>query len=241
MRSLARKALAAGALGALGALLASPAAANFHLMRIVQVYGGDVSHPDAQYVVLQMCTGGQNFVNNHPIEFFDASGASLGMVRFGDNVGSGADQAKVLIATSSAETVFGITSDLRQDPPAAPLPAALLTIAGGKVCFDSPFPIDCFAWGSYSPSDPDVGNPFNPAGGLEFGVAAQRDLAIVPPDDTLQCVSTFDDTDDSADDFDPTTPTPVNNAGAAGTPNPDHVFVHGFEGNSVFGWSFTAP
>lgn len=235
MRSLARTALAAGALGALGALFASPAAANFHLMRIVQVYGGDLRHPDAQYAVLQMCTGGQNFLQGHSVGFFAADGSSLGTATFTSMMPNGATQSKVLIATSSAETVFGLTADLR-------MPASIAS-AGGKFCFEpGPFPIDCVAWGTYSPIDPTVGNPFGPVFGLEPGEAAQRDLAIVPPPTTLECVTTQDDTDDSAADFDATNfPAPGNNAGVTGEPEPLHLFVHGFEGDSVFGWSFMQP
>ena len=57
-------------------LVAAPAAANFHIMRIVQVYAGDATHPDAQYVVLQMCIAGQNVLGGHSVGFFDAAGAA---------------------------------------------------------------------------------------------------------------------------------------------------------------------
>jgi hypothetical protein len=58
--------------------VAAPAAAIFHVMRIVQVYGGDVTHPDAQYVVLQMCIANQNQVGGHSVGFFDAAGVAIG-------------------------------------------------------------------------------------------------------------------------------------------------------------------
>ena len=147
---------------------------------------------------------------------------------------NGGTQSKILIATSSAETVFGITSDLQM--------GAHLLVAGGKVCFDPPpGSIDCFAWGSYSPADPTVGNPFNPTFGLEPGEAPQRDLSIVPPSNTLECVTTFDDTNDSADDFDNVVPAPGNNAGGTGVMDPLHLFVHGFEAESTDGWTAAFP
>lgn len=217
----------------LGVALAAPAAASFHLMRIVQVYGGDIDHPDAQYVVLQMCTGGQNFVAGHSIRFFDASGAAVGTpATFTTFVQNSASQSKILIGTTSVQTIFGVTPDL--------LMQGALLPAGGKVCFDPPpGAIDCFAWGSYSPVDPTVGNPFNPMFGLEPGEAPQRDLSIVPPDTTLECVTTFDDTDDSADDFDAVAPTPTNNAGETGTaPDPALFFFHSFENLDFGGWDF---
>ena len=230
MRPVARIALT---LAVLCAALAAPAAASFHFMRIVQVYGGDIDHPDAQYVVLQMCTGGQNFVGGHSIRFFDETGAAVGTpATFTTPMGNAASQAKILIATTSVETLFGVSADLHMQGGVLP--------AGGKVCFDPPpGAIDCIAWGTYSPSDPTVGNPFSPIFGIEPGEAPQRDLAIVPPPTTLECVTTFDDTDDSAADFDAVQPTPTNNAGETGTEtDPALIFFHGFENLAFGGWSF---
>ena len=222
------------------AALAGPAAASFHLMRIVQVYGGDVAHPDAQYVVLQMCTGNQNLVNGHSIYFFDNAGAQIGLpVTFTSPVQNGGSQSKILIGTSSFSKVY---MSLLGDPyPVDLLMPASLAVGGGKVCFDPPpGSIDCFAWGSYTPIDPTVGAPYNSINGLEPGEAAQRDLAIVPPPTTLECVTTFDDTDDSASDFDPVAPAPHNNTGGTAFLR-EHVFIHGFENNSVAGWSAAVP
>jgi hypothetical protein len=222
-------------------LFAVPATADHHIMRIVQVYGGDLSHPDAQYAVLQMCIGGQNVLQNHTVHFFDAAGVEIGSGPvFPSNVPSGASQAKVLIATTSAEIVFGISADLR-------VPARILA-PGGKFCFETGPAIDCVAWGAYDPDPPGppldatVGNPYDPTNGLSPGDAIQRDLAIDGGSTTLDCLGDFDDTNDSAADFDPLPPAPGNNAGASGFPNPDLVFVHGFESNALpGGWSSIVP
>jgi hypothetical protein len=225
----------AALLAAFTVVAAAPAAASFHLMRIVQVHGGDEDHPDAQYVVLQMCVAGQNFVGGHTVGFFAADGSPAGTVTFPTLVPNGASQAKILIATSTAELAFGLAADLRT--------SAAIDPVGGKVCFDPGLaPIDCFAWGSYSAlPDPTVGNPFDPLNPLS-GDAAFRDLSIAGDPMTLDCVvPNFDDTDDSAADFDANSPAPGNNAGVTGSVPPELVFVHGFEAGSASGWSAEVP
>ena len=59
---------------------------------------------------------------------------------------------------------------------------------------------------------------------------------------TLECIApAIDDTNDSANDFGPTTPNPGNNAGSSGFINPNHVFLHGFESGASAGWSTVVP
>ena len=223
-----RKSLLVPALAALA--LATPALADHHLMRIVQVYGGDVSNPDAQYAVLQMCFGGQNVLGGHTVHFFDATGAEIGSgPAFPGNVANGASQSKVLIATSTAVLAFDLAADLV-------VPARILP-AGGKFCFETAAPIDCVAWGNYSGSSTGVGTPYGVGSGIPPGSAIQRDLAIDGGATTLECLGDFDDTDNSASDFVEVTPSPGNNAGASGSINPDLIFLHGFENNSTTGWS----
>ena len=217
-------------------LVAAPAAANFHLMRIVQVYAGDATHPDAQYVVLQMCVAGQNVLGGHSVGFFDAAGAAIGSPSvFPGTVANSASQSRVLIATSSAETLFGLAADLR-------MPASILP-SGGKLCFEPGVsPIDCFGWGNYSAlPDATIGTPFDAGIGIASGDAEQRDLSLAPGPTTLECLSPSDDTDDSEADFDPTVPLPGNNAGATGVVDADHIFLHGFENGANAGWSAVVP
>lgn len=224
------------ALGVAGLILvAAPAAANFHNMRIVQVYAGDVTHPDAQYVVLQMCTNGQNVLGGHEVGFFDADGGAIGTpVAFAGSVANGASQSRVLVATSSAEALFGLTADLR-------MPASIPPV-GGKLCFEPASPVDCFGWGNYSAlPDATIGTPFDAGVGITPGDAEQRSLSIAGGSGTLECTTPNDDTDDSANDFGPTTPNPGNNAGSSGFIHPNHVFLHGFESGASAGWSTVAP
>ena len=228
--------LAAALVAASLVLSAAPAAANFHIMRIVQVYAGDASHPDAQYVVLQMCIANQNVLGGHGVGFFDAAGAAIGTpVVFPGTVANSASQSRVLVATSSAEALFGLTADLR-------MPARILPV-GGKLCFEPGVsPVDCFGWGNYSAlPDATIGTPFDAGIGITPGDAEQRDLSVAGGSSTLECTTPNDDTNDSAADFDPTIPNPGNNAGATGVVDPSHVFLHGFEGGVSGGWSAVVP
>lgn len=204
MRSRMVRSLAAGLL-----LASTPLAlANFHLMKVVEVFPGAAAAPDAQYVVIQMYTAGQNVVGGHEISVFDASNTLVQEFTFAASVGNGSNQAKILIATVEAQTFFSVNADLLMSP--------VLPSAGGKVCFDA-IPLDCVAWGNYSGSSTGVGTPFRAATGLVQGEAAIRRLDIAGGATTLEAA---DDTDDSANDFIGGAPRPVNNAGVVGTPPP---------------------
>jgi hypothetical protein len=179
----------------------SPARAVFHLMMVVDVFPGHASAPNAQYVELQMYSAGQNLVGGHAVQVFNAAGTVIGTFTFPANVANGADQASILIATTEAQTLFGVTADLVMTP--------VINPAGGKVCFDIS-PIDCVAWGNYTGSPTGVGSPFSP-GGLPLGYSAQRKRGA---DGIL---NPTDDTGDSATDFAAAHPSPRNNANATGS------------------------
>jgi hypothetical protein len=198
-----------------------PARAAFHLMMVVEVFPGFAASPAAQYVELQMYAAGQNFVAGHSVQVFDAAGSLVGTFTFPGHVANGASQASLLIATSEAQSVFGVTADLVMSP--------VIAAPGGKVCFTGPTPPDCVAWGSYGGSPVGVGNPFGP-GGLTLGQAAGRRLDRGSPG----LLDPSDDTDDSAADFLATPPAPRNNAGATGatagfdsTPSPPGPIAFG--------------
>jgi len=184
-----------------------PALANFHLMKLVEVFPGTAAAPQAQYVVIQMYSGGQTVVGGHSIIVFDAAGTAIpgGTFTFSGSVANGASQTKILIATPSAVTFFGVSADLS-------MTTAVIPAAGGKVCFDS---LDCVAWGNYSGSPTGVGTPFNATGGgLRPGRAMIRRLNIAGGATTLEGT---DDTGDSANDFVSGAPAPRNNASQNGT------------------------
>ena len=189
---------------AAAALLAPlQAFAAFHLMKVVEVFPGSPQNPNAQYVVLQMYAGGQSFVSGHSVIFSDAAGAEIAGSRrtFSASVANGANQDRILLATTEAQALFGITADLVMAP--------TITAGGGKICFDN---IDCVAWGSFSGSTTGVGTPVNQqGGGLIQGSALIRKLGA---NNTLE---NADDTGNSNNDFLLGVPTPKNNARQTGT------------------------
>jgi cysteine-rich repeat protein len=193
--------------GLLAAILPSIAFANFHLMKVVEVFPGSAAAPNAQYVVIQMFAGGQNVVNGHKITVFDNVGVLTNTFTFTANVASGANQSKILIATTEAAALFGISANLTMTP--------VINPAGGKVCFDS-LPVSCVAWGNYSKpgGDTTVGTPITQNGsGLLLGSAIARRLNISGGATNLD---SGDDTSNSANDFRFVKPAPKNNAGNVG-------------------------
>jgi hypothetical protein len=200
----------AGAVVAL--LLCAPvprALADHHFMRIVEVFPGTAALPNAQYVVLQMFSFGQNFVAGHEIRVFDANDTLLGEDAFAANLPNGASQAKILVATPDAVTLLGIAADLTL--------TTALPLAGGAVCFDN---VDCFSWGSFDDGPggaSGAGMPFAPGTGLTQGQPAVCFLGAHggPGLQAADCL-------DSLADHVCSTGKPQNNAGAAGTvtPNP---------------------
>jgi hypothetical protein len=210
-----------------------PAAATFHEIMIVQVFGGSDVAPDAQYVLLQMWAGGQEFVGGHKLRFFDAAGTELTLenATFSADVANGADNATILIATATAEQLFGVTADLLMRPS--------LRVDGGKICWEI---YDCFAWGNYSGSATGVGTVYQSADGLTPEQAAVRRIDICQ---TIGCsdsvLDSADDTDICADNFLAGTPAPTNNSNEAGVLSPDALFLDGFEDNGFGGWSDVQP
>jgi len=199
MRTVRRLALL---LAALVCLHPEPARASFHLILVSEVFPGFASAPNAQFVELQMYDSGQNLVAGQSISVYNATGGFLQQFAFSTVVSNGANQATLLIATTQAQTVFGVVPDAYMDPVIDP--------AGGKVCYTGSD--DCVAWGNYSGSSVGVGNPFSPTG-LPLGQSAQRRLDRGTPG----VLDAADDTDDSASDFVSASPTPENNAGTTRT------------------------
>jgi len=198
-------------LGLVVLLASAPARAAFHLMKVVEVFPGTPAAPEAQYVVLQMYFANQNVVSGHSIIVYDAGGREITRFTFAVNVPSGLNQAKILIATPEAASLFSVPADLEMTPS---IPAD-----GGKICFDG---IDCVAWGSYT-STVGVGTPFNSAAapvpaqpnrGLVAGKAIKRRLDISGSPTALEAA---DDTDSSSSDFVFAAPAPRNNPGQNGT------------------------
>jgi cysteine-rich repeat protein len=193
-------------------LLSTPAQASFHLMKVVEVFAGTQAAPDAHYVVLQMYTGGQNFVNTARVVVSDRDNATLGSFQFMANVTGGASQSRILIATPEAAAFFGVAANLAM--------TAVIPRSGGRVCFQNStgsLVVDCVAWGDHPGGGTGataVGTPFNAAGGLVLGRAMIRRLDVSGGPTTL---ADADDTNNCSNDFVSGTPVPRNNAGVAGT------------------------
>jgi cysteine-rich repeat protein len=192
----------------LAATLLAAAPSSFHFVSIVEVFPGSDTAPDAQYVVLQAYSPGQNFVGGTQLRVFDWANQQVGSVTFPANLPNGADQMKMLIATSQAQGFFMVPPDL--------LMPAVLPRLGGKICYLEPVSqllVDCVAWGGYSAGPATVGTPFNAPVGLERGQAMLRRLDVCGGAAILDAC---DDTGDTANDFRFGLPAPRNNLGAGG-------------------------
>jgi cysteine-rich repeat protein len=206
-----------GAALALGLSFSQAAFANVHNMKIVEVYPGSANATDAQYVVLQMFSGGQNKTKDTAVHILDNNNILIQKFVFANDVASGANQDRILISTQVAIDLF------KQNPAfnADLIMNAVIPLAGGKICFlDEQAGIgnqglfDCVSWGNFAnDADLDTGTPFNTAEGLVLGKAMKRNLALSGDPNTLQGT---DDTNDSATDFLLGDPRPINNAGIAG-------------------------
>jgi hypothetical protein len=179
-------------------LAAPSASADFHLMKVREVYVSP-ANPNSQFVELQMYAAGQNFVGGHSVHFYAASGLNTPTETFSANVPNGENQATILIATAQAEAEFGVQADLEMTPKAS----SDFSPAGGAVCFEN---IDCVSWGSFS------GSPASPTGAPAPAIPAGSSLtrSIAPNCGTL--LEDADDTNDSLTDFSLASPSPRNNA-----------------------------
>ena len=192
-----RKALSLSA-AALVMLVSAKASASFHVMKVVEVFAGSAAAPNASYVQLQMYLGGQTQVSGHMLHVYDATGVEItaAKVTFSANVANGADQANILIGTSSVSAAFGVTPDFT-------LPQNL-DKNGGAVCFEG---IDCFTWGNFTGTTADSTSA--PFAALTANKAARRSIAGGVSATMLEAV---DDTGNVTADFTAVDPAPKNNA-----------------------------
>jgi hypothetical protein len=186
------------ALAFLFLLAPAPASAEFHLLSIREVFPGDGAQPEAQYVELQAYAPGQQFVAGHFLTFRNASGAVVATESFAKDAGQGPNQFTIVMATTAAETRFGIAAD-------ASMPVNTVGPSGGAICWEA---IDCVSWGNFAGALPSpAGRPAAPAG-IPAGMALRR--TIEPGCATL--LEPGDDTNDSAADFTAVFPSPRPNS-----------------------------
>jgi hypothetical protein len=176
---------------------ATPAQGAFHLMKIREV-NVSTTNSSSEFVELQMYAAGQNFVQGHSVHFYSPAGTNSPTATFDINVPNGENQSTILIATSDAESEFGVEADKE-----VVLGPNDLNPVGGAVCFEN---IDCVSWGSFS------GEPMSPTGtpAPAFSAGSSLERSIAPSCPTL--LEAGDDTNNSATDFGLAAPSPRNNA-----------------------------
>jgi hypothetical protein len=199
-------------------LIAAPAQATFHLIKVREVYPGG---NDDSYVELQMFAGGQNFLSGHAMKLYNASGTLIHTSTFSSTVPNAANQQTVLIGDTKVQQAFGVPPDLVDEGFAVPA-------AGGAACWNAGgIPADCVAWGNFNgggalqiATGTSAGAPVSPSG-ISVGKALRR--TIEPGCPTL--LEESDDSDDSATDFAEVNPAPRDNSSSivehtcAGAPN----------------------
>jgi hypothetical protein len=208
-RAVATVSLVVGGL----AVVAQPAHATFHEMKIREVFAGRADQPNAHFVELQMYSSGQNFVSGKQVKVFSAAGSEVGSFTFPGSVPNGANQASILVGTPEIQTAFGIVPDLTMTP--------VIAASGGKACFVDPGDyinpgqgnIDCVSWGSFAPG----GETGTPAPAIPSEMSIERKISRGDP---AILDSPADDTNNSMADFQATAPSPRNNSGAAPPPSP---------------------
>jgi hypothetical protein len=186
------------------ALVAAPASATFHLIKVREVYPAGT----ASYVELQMLAMAENLVSGHHLVSYNSDGTVADDFILPSNVAASPNNATVLITGPGYAAAFpsGPTTD--EADANLNLPAS-----GGAVCWIEGSPPDCVAWGGFTGPLPShvptlvVGNPASPSG-VTVGKALRRTIAPGCP--TL--LEAGDDSDDSATDFSEQTPNPRNNA-----------------------------
>lgn len=198
--------LAVPLLASLVALIAAaPAQASFHLIKVREVFPGTLTHPESDYVELQMYASAQNLVNLGDLEVLNATGTVTSHFSPGSTVSHSANQSTVLIANTGFSSQFpSVTPDFTDG-------GLDLDPAGGAVCWpqtEPPFD-DCASWGNFTgqASLPSPGDSA-PAAAIADGKALLR--TISPGCSTL--LENADDANNSSVDFSPQTPNPRNNA-----------------------------
>lgn len=189
-------------------MLGATAFASNHLIKIREVYPGEVAQPADEYVDLQMYAAGQNFFSaGTATKLYNATGTVTATFTTPsdnpNNPPNSASQDYVLLATQSAQTDFGISAGYT-------LPAGNnLSPAGGAVCYIPSLSsnADCVSWGNFTGSLPSAtGSPVDPTG-IPDTFALRR--SISPGCPTL--LESSDDTN-APGDWANVVPAPHNNA-----------------------------
>jgi hypothetical protein len=208
---------AAVATTALALFAVAPALASNHLVKIREVYAGSSAFPADEYVEVQLYASGENFFENQiHLRLYNADGTVSSAFSPGTmdgNPPNGDSQRRVLFATQTAQTRFGVSAGYTLAP------GSHIADAGGAVCYVSGTPgfVDCVSWGDFSntsgtPLPSPTGGNVDPSGisdGSDSSPAAAIRRSIARGCGTL--LEASDDTNKPADWSD-VTPDPLNNA-----------------------------
>src|SRR5258706_1069436 len=213
-------------------LVASPALASFHLMKVEQAIGGVAGDLSQQAIQLRTRAPGQNLVgsNQARLKAWDAAGLNpVTLIIFPSDVANAVQGARILVVSPAfAAAQPGIAADFAMTSliPASYLAAGRLTFedGGGTVLWS-------LAWGGAAYTGPNTGVTFNDADG-NFGPpfgsplpsTTLQALLFSAPDPTGTALSTNNAADYSitAGAAPLTNNTPA--AGAGGPPPPPPFF-----------------
>ena len=193
------------------AAAAPSASASFHLIKISEVFPGTGPEGDDAFIELQMYAAGQNQVGPGSVcyrYYTEADASTSSGSCLSGPVDNGENQRTVLIGDLDLFTEADFQTNF------ANMFQENETNGYGAVCvsFSGQAPVDCVSWGAFTAPGPllDGGIAGTPEAALPAGMSATRSISAGCP--TL--LEASDDTDDSAADFAPATPTPRGNAQA---------------------------
>jgi cysteine-rich repeat protein len=168
-------------------------------IKVAELFPGTMLDPSAQYIMLRSAADEQGALAGQSVTIRDSYGTET-TYTFNEDLSNGNSQARILLATPSAEAFFGIQADIEIDP--------VLDIYGGSVCFGT---FDCVAWNWYYEGPLDNSSAYYDY--LYQSQALTRDISRSGDAFLLELE---DDTNDSSVDFVLAYPRPVNNIGASG-------------------------
>jgi hypothetical protein len=177
----------------LAGLLASSAAASFHLTKIREVHnGGDAAH---SYVMLQLPEANEGFLMNRYVSFRDATGMIQGDHVITVNAANMGSQRTFLVGGSAVPGSDSVgPTDQIVDPSGAACYEGSPAGMGG---------LDCVTWGAFTGSALPVSSAAGtPAPSIGTGQSLVRTIARGCP----TALDAADDTDSSASDFSLGTP-----------------------------------
>ena len=179
----------------------------FHLMKVSEVFPGTNANINTAFIELQMFAAGQNQVAGHKVDYYTATGTLLGSYTIATSVPNGDSGRKILIGDTQAAGTPDFTVDQLGD---ALHPG---TTNGGAVCFPDAAPPDCVSWGAFTPAAGFPNTQSANAPVIPDGSSLTRSIAPGCPN----LLEDSDDTNNSANDFAVTTPSPENNSVAPPT------------------------